>query len=74
MVASSCSSANPLLPMDTLAPLPLLPEPAGQLAATPLLLDDDAAPPVLPPPQPASAAIHTVSRIAMPIRFTVGLL
>src|SRR5207302_9358393 len=56
--------------MLTLAPLPLVPEPAGHPEpAAPLLVDDDGE---LPPPHAARAAIHTVRRMAMLIRFTVG--
>src|SRR5205807_6451992 len=68
MVASSCSSAKVLLPMDTEAPLPLLPDPLGQ--APPVLVALPPEVPELPPPQPARTAPHTVSMIARDFLFT----
>src|SRR5438132_2854412 len=64
MLASSSSSANALLPMDTVAPLPLDPDGVGQpdVAPAELLV-------LLPPPHATSVAGRATARAARIRRF-----
>jgi hypothetical protein len=65
MVASSCSSANDLLPIDTDAPLPLPDVVAdGQADPDPDVVLVVVLPPLLPPPQAARAPGIATSRTA----------
>src|SRR5438105_7899240 len=64
MLASSSSSANALLPMDTVAPLPLDPDAVGQPEVGPLELLV-----LLPPPQATSVAGRATARVARIRRF-----
>src|SRR6202011_3595370 len=66
MLASSCSSANALLPIETCAPLPLVPLPVGHPVVVALLLLPV---PVFPPPHAASAAGNAINKMARTLRF-----
>src|ERR1700692_1789032 len=66
--AINCSSANGLLPIDSVAPLPLVLEPVGHVDVVPAVVDG-LPPPEFPPPHAARVPGIASAMTASSLRF-----